>query len=178
MTTDVHFPINWDISKSPYSSLLDTNHVPSPTELVEMGSFLAVPQRELSNLESEISQLQERLKVLSFKRDRAKAYINAHRALMSAIRRLPTEILIEIFVHCLPTDSYPVRSLKEAPLLLTTVCRSWRNVAIGSAHLWNALHVNFPNEMLVEDIALRASGVQLWLERSGSLPLFISLGVN
>ncbi|KIK52644.1 hypothetical protein GYMLUDRAFT_49799 [Collybiopsis luxurians FD-317 M1] len=50
-----------------------------------MNTFLAAPQRKLSNLETEISRLQERLRALSSECERAKAYLDAHHALMSAI---------------------------------------------------------------------------------------------
>ncbi|KIK52645.1 hypothetical protein GYMLUDRAFT_179884, partial [Collybiopsis luxurians FD-317 M1] len=127
---------DWNTSESPFSSVLHTNHVPSPSELAKMDTFLAEPQQKLSKLESEILQLQKCLAKLSSERDRARTYITAHRALMSAICRLPAETLAEIFVHCIPTDRYPVRNSKEAPLLLTNICRSWRAIAISAPHLW------------------------------------------
>ncbi|KIK62613.1 hypothetical protein GYMLUDRAFT_132881, partial [Collybiopsis luxurians FD-317 M1] len=121
---------------SPYSSILYTNHSPSTAELAQLNTFLAGPLQKLSGLKLEISQLQERIRALSAERDRAMSYINAHRAVTSAIRRFPAEILTEIFVHCIPADRYPVRSLKEAPLILTTICRSWRAVSLSAPCLW------------------------------------------
>lgn len=60
---------------------------------------------------------------------------------MSVATRLPFEILAEIFVHCLhwaaihgTVKLHP----KQVPVLLTRVCRQWRNVAYGVPKLWAA----------------------------------------
>ncbi|KAF9445457.1 hypothetical protein P691DRAFT_675618, partial [Macrolepiota fuliginosa MF-IS2] len=53
---------------------------------------------------------------------------------LSPVYSLPPEILEEIFVHSLP--AFPVLSHEVAPLLLCSVCSSWRNVALHSSRLW------------------------------------------
>ncbi|KAE9401315.1 hypothetical protein BT96DRAFT_818088, partial [Gymnopus androsaceus JB14] len=167
----------WDTLKSPYASRLHTNYVPSMEELPKLEIFLAGPKQELSHLESKILRLQDSLTDLYAQRDRAKSYIEAHRALMSPIRRFPAETLAEIFTHCLSTDKYPSRSLEEAPLLLMSICRSWRHVAVSSPQLWKALHISFPAEMTADEFTLREQGSIQWLKRSGSLPFSLSLAV-
>ncbi|KAJ7068769.1 hypothetical protein C8F01DRAFT_963465, partial [Mycena amicta] len=58
---------------------------------------------------------------------------------------LPPEILSEIFLHCLLEPDQPVPKLNperpRAPLLLLQICRTWRNVAIGTPRLWQRLSV-------------------------------------
>ncbi|KIK37619.1 hypothetical protein CY34DRAFT_49080, partial [Suillus luteus UH-Slu-Lm8-n1] len=54
----------------------------------------------------------------------------------SAICRLPTEILSQIFVFCLPQDQHLSPKPGLAPMLLTTIWRRWREVAIGFPKLW------------------------------------------
>ncbi|KAG1831934.1 hypothetical protein DFJ58DRAFT_918219 [Suillus subalutaceus] len=49
----------------------------------------------------------------------------------SPICRLPTEILSEIFLYCLPEDEHWMYASRLAPLLLTRICRQWREVAVG-----------------------------------------------
>ncbi|KAE9405249.1 hypothetical protein BT96DRAFT_346395 [Gymnopus androsaceus JB14] len=179
-------PFLWDTLKSPYASLINTNHIPSPTELAELESFLVKPEQELSQLESEITRLQDILGGLLAERERAQAFIKPHRVLMSPVRRLPAEILGEMFVRCLPTARNPVRSLNEVPLLLTTICQNWRHVAFSTAPLWKALHISFSSRMMklaATDSAVQGTftrreyGIMQWLNRSGSLPLSISLAV-
>ncbi|KAJ7181070.1 hypothetical protein C8R46DRAFT_941056 [Mycena filopes] len=56
------------------------------------------------------------------------------------ILTIPFEVTAEIFVHCLP--EFPGRSGTVAPMLLTRVCRQWRNIACNNARLWTALGIN------------------------------------
>lgn len=166
----------WDTSSSPFSSVLGTNHVPSPAELDQLKDLLVEPQHELKCLQSEISRLQSLLDDLLRKKDEVETYIKGHRILMSPIRRIPSETLGEIFIHCLPSDSYPfaVRDLKQAPLLMTTICRHWRCVAIDTPMLWSSLHIHLPPHLSEEMASRRTAGVNLWLERSATLPISIS----
>ncbi|KAF9056833.1 hypothetical protein BDP27DRAFT_1147147, partial [Rhodocollybia butyracea] len=161
---------------SPFSSVTGTNHVPSSAELDQLKDLLAEPQHELKRLRSEISRLQSLLDALLKEKDEVETYIEAHRALMSPIRQIPSETLGEIFMHCLPTDIYPfaIRDLKEAPLLMTTICRHWRRVAIDTPGLWSSLHIHLPPQLSEEVASQRTTGVSLWLERSATLPISIS----
>ncbi|KAG1813978.1 uncharacterized protein BJ212DRAFT_1432772, partial [Suillus subaureus] len=67
----------------------------------------------------------------------------ACRSLSSPIWRLPTEILSEIFLYCLPEDEHLVYASRQAPMLLTRICRRWREVAVGFPRLWCRLKVVF-----------------------------------
>ncbi|KAF8180587.1 hypothetical protein BJ912DRAFT_1062363 [Pholiota molesta] len=62
------------------------------------------------------------------------------------ISSLPYEILLEIFIHCLPR--YPLLqqqpSTASAPILLCHVCSSWRRLAQASPALWTHLSYEFP----------------------------------
>ena len=75
------------------------------------------------------------------KRDQILASMRVHQGLVSCIRRLPPEILSEIFVMCLPPETYIAPKTGVAPLLLAGVCRRWRKVALGTPRLWCSLSV-------------------------------------
>ncbi|KAF9265532.1 hypothetical protein L218DRAFT_898335, partial [Marasmius fiardii PR-910] len=163
--------------RSPFAHVLGTNHAPSTEhEIQSIQSFLLEPQRKLDVLNHQITQLEETLSKLKTERESLQKYVVQHRALLTPFRRLPDELISEIFVQCL--DLYPVRSTKHAPLLLTTICKSWRRVALKTPHLWCSIHLSipevpkFPGGPLVKD---RMLGAERWLERSGSVPLSISL---
>ncbi|KAF7298761.1 hypothetical protein MIND_00823600 [Mycena indigotica] len=55
------------------------------------------------------------------------------------ILTLPPELTSEIFVHCLPEDSWA--DIYEAPLLLTRVCRTWAHIAASTPALWRSLRL-------------------------------------
>ncbi|KAG1868278.1 hypothetical protein DFJ58DRAFT_678728, partial [Suillus subalutaceus] len=93
------------------------------------------------------------------------------RQFSSAIWRLPTEILSQIFLYCLPEDKEfpsPIRS--QAPLLLTGICRRWREVAVDLPSLWCTLQLTADNHWY-----RRARFYDSWLKRSAGRPLSLTL---
>lgn len=102
---------------------------------------------------------------------------------------MPPEVLEEIFWQCLPERRYPTTSFREAPLLLTHVCRQWRDVAISSPRLWSSIYISWTDGGAGRDIYNRSSGptlesqiihrrcdlVEQWISRSGFLPLSLYL---
>ncbi|KAI3602774.1 hypothetical protein WG66_008048 [Moniliophthora roreri] len=140
----------------------------------EIKQILREPEEKLRALEEEITQLQAQ-------RGDLQSFIDNHRSLLSPIRRVHSDILREIFVQCLPEDHLPVRSLREAPLLLTGICRSWHEIVVNTPRLWNRIHVSLPfplippiTESFRSLMRLRTGGIKLWLDRAGGLPLSLS----
>ncbi|KIK66068.1 hypothetical protein GYMLUDRAFT_158537, partial [Collybiopsis luxurians FD-317 M1] len=132
----------WNISDSAFASLIGTNYIPTTSELGILKTLLTDPELDLSQLEAEISRLQNALDRLFLRKQKIKDYIMAHKALASPVRQLPAEILAEIFVQCLP--DFGVRDLSEAPLVLTRICRDWRRIAFDTPRLWQSLHIYLP----------------------------------
>ncbi|KAJ7581575.1 hypothetical protein C8J56DRAFT_1100882, partial [Mycena floridula] len=73
--------------------------------------------------------------------------LQAHHALFSPIRRVPLDVLLQIFVKCLPESGKPLMEAAQAPLLLTHVCKAWREIAVGDPELWKSLHIAVPPTM-------------------------------
>ncbi|KAJ4471456.1 hypothetical protein J3R30DRAFT_3299633, partial [Lentinula aciculospora] len=168
-------PTFWDSSRSPFASMIGTNHVPTLSELNQLKDSLLLPENELHRVNFEIHRIRTFLDVLSQEKQQIERYIDAHKALMSPVRQLPSETLSEIFKWCLPFDPpYAVRNIYQAPLILTTICRSWRLTAINTPRLWNSLHVYLPPHLSRLTCSRRISGITTWLKRSGSLPLSLS----
>ncbi|KAF9471021.1 hypothetical protein BDN70DRAFT_939246 [Pholiota conissans] len=90
--------------------------------------------------------------------------------------RLPMEIVMKIFKEFLSDykEQYldPSISMKKqtTALLLGGVCRGWRLIAWSSPQLWDTICVNLYNGNL-HLVQL----VREWLDRSGSLPLYINI---
>ncbi|KAJ3736081.1 hypothetical protein DFJ43DRAFT_990080, partial [Lentinula guzmanii] len=165
----------WDTVQSPFASVIGTNYVPSTAELEKVKDLLPQPQIELSKVLSEIDRVQAALDDLLSQKQSIENYIDAHKSLLSPVRRIPPETLAEIFIHCLPADSlYAVRNLAEAPLIFTTICHDWRQIALNTPQLWRSLHFFLPSHLSDDVFSRRMAGITLWLERSGSLPLSIS----
>ena len=167
---------------SPFAHLLGTNYIPTNSETRQILNFLSQPLSELSRLETEIDRHQAIIDDLNEQRDKAKKIVDAHRALLSPARRLPPEIVQEIFVRCLPTTHNPAKSTTVAPLLLGRICSAWRNISLSTPRLWSSIHLVVPTHndisKIIAIIQLRCEALKEWLGRSGTLPLSISLTIT
>ncbi|KAJ6468577.1 hypothetical protein DFH09DRAFT_1222456 [Mycena vulgaris] len=119
-----------------------------------------------------ISRMQKLLDDLTQKRDALDDFIAAHLAMISPARRLPEDIVRDVFVACLPAHRNPLIISNESPLLLCQICSHWRQLALSTPRLWAAVHVVVPNEPKEQVLA---GILDDWLNRSGALPLSISV---
>ena len=125
-----------NITESPFAHLFGTNGIPSDDEASRISKLISKPVEELRGLNDEITRLLSRLDELRLKRDGIQAYVDAHRGLLTPVRRLPPDLLREIFVRCLPADRNPTRSVSEAPLLLPIRVSS----VLSSSRVIRSLH--------------------------------------
>ncbi|KAJ7937066.1 hypothetical protein B0H13DRAFT_2648972 [Mycena leptocephala] len=157
---------------SPFDDILRTNVVPSDSECKRIRDFLEGPQKEIVDLTRELKRLDSLRKEISHKRRQLKEFINDHLALVSPVRRLPEDIVRAIFIASLSSTRNPAISGQEAPLLLCQICQSWRSIALATPRLWAAIHIVVPDQSRLQQLADRVS---IWFERSGAVPLSISV---
>ncbi|KAF7341990.1 hypothetical protein MVEN_01786000 [Mycena venus] len=177
---------------SPFASRLGSNYCPTDDELPQIKGLLIEPCLKLKSLDDEIATMRKALEKLTEERDALRAYVDAHEALMSPIRRLPLDILEHIFVACLPTHRNCVMSAQEAPVILGRICSSWRAMSLSTPRLWSRLHIVEPTSpelsnspstssssrrllQLEAKVTQRLEVINTWLRRSGQCPLTISL---
>ncbi|KAF7348246.1 F-box domain-containing protein [Mycena sanguinolenta] len=100
--------------------------------------------------------------------------IDAHLALISSMRRIPQDVLLEIFLACLPTEHNALIDFDEALLVLGRI-RHWRQLAYSTLMLWNSIHIPALNYSLTPPgILLRFKSIaKSWLERSALCPLSV-----
>ncbi|KAG7444109.1 uncharacterized protein BT62DRAFT_252026 [Guyanagaster necrorhizus] len=121
-------------------------------------------QEAIITAEQEITLLNAQIAQLETKRDALTQHASVCRSALSPIRRLPRDMLQEIFSW---TCGLGVDREWRAPWLLGQVCGSWRDVMMTSPFLWSTIATPLPGihpSLLVE--ALR---------RSGSHPLSVML---
>ncbi|KAJ7906828.1 hypothetical protein B0H13DRAFT_1716163 [Mycena leptocephala] len=169
---------------SPFAPQLGTNYCPTDDEVAEIKAFLIEPALRLKQLDDEISDLQRAIDKLRAERESLVADVKAHRALISPVRRLPLDIIQEIFVACLPTQRNCVMSASEPPILLGRICSFWRAISLSTPRLWTCLHVVEPTRsppdsnmtaLFEKRHTQRLETMKDWLDRSGNCPLSISL---
>ncbi|KAJ7768305.1 hypothetical protein B0H16DRAFT_1519337, partial [Mycena metata] len=165
---------------SPFASRLRTNYCPTDEEVAGIRAFLDEPILQLKEFDDKIAELQKTIDKLAAQRNTLNTCIAEHRALISPVRRLPLEIVEEIFFACLPTHRNCVMNPSEAPLLLGRIFSSWRAISLSTPRLWSRLHIVDPTTAgwwpnMEEDVAKRLEATKTWLTRSGQCPLSISL---
>ncbi|KAK6977582.1 hypothetical protein R3P38DRAFT_3123687 [Favolaschia claudopus] len=158
------------LSESPFHGILNTNYIPTDAGIAQIHGHLALHETELARVEAFIEKL-------TLKRNRMKTYIDAHRALTSYPRRLPPEILQQIFVWCLPRNHNAVMDVAEAPLLLGRICSRWRSVAFSTPELWDSLHISVVFT-LFNEAKIAHAAINDWLTRAAPRPLSLSIACS
>ncbi|KAF7346531.1 Hexose carrier protein [Mycena sanguinolenta] len=165
------------LSDSPFANRLNTNYVPSSSEILLIRSLLVDPLEEIARIDAQIEEMELALAKLKEKRALLVGPIDAHRALISPIRLIPQDILLEIFLACLPSEHNALIDPAEAPFLLGRICRHWRSVVYSAPMLWSSLHIPTPDYLNTPPSILLGleRSVAAWLGRSASCPLSVSL---
>ncbi|KAG1862644.1 hypothetical protein F4604DRAFT_1574444 [Suillus subluteus] len=123
---------------------------------------------EISHFETVIDGINHIHQQLVAKKDKIIQSMNLHKRLVSALWHLPTEVLSQIFAHCLPVEHRLSPASKAVPMLLTRICRRWREVAVNMPSLWQRLYVG-------KDWQRAAFCYESWLKRSRGRPLSLEL---
>ncbi|KAG2141855.1 hypothetical protein DEU56DRAFT_268578 [Suillus clintonianus] len=97
--------------------------------------------------------------------------MDLHKGLVSALSRLPAEILSQIYVDCLPETHHLLPTPTQAPMLLTQICRRWREVALDTPSLWCRLSVRVNHTDWQRAVLCCDS----WLKRSRGCLLSLTL---
>ena len=138
------------------------------------------PRRELTAVEAEVRKLTAKLTQLMSKTHVLKARINNSDS--SILRLLPSEVIAEIFLFCIPPVTCGVNNHREpaapdpdidafTPFKLGTICSAWRRIAWSSPRLWTSITLRLNNRNIKGQLELLGA----WLARSGELPLSIRL---
>ncbi|KJA18404.1 hypothetical protein HYPSUDRAFT_45255 [Hypholoma sublateritium FD-334 SS-4] len=158
-----------------------TNRAPNDEEHKILKHLAAEYDDRLTTITNKISDLEAQLQILNDEKTLIMEAAAPFKRALLPFRRLPEDVVREIFVACLPIGRDPTMSATEAPVLLTRISSATRRVALTTPALWAAIHIRIeilPERMddATSIMAARAVGVEEWLlRRSGSLPLHISV---
>ncbi|KDQ61992.1 hypothetical protein JAAARDRAFT_104759, partial [Jaapia argillacea MUCL 33604] len=89
-------------------------------------------------VEDEIAQLRTRIRQAEGRREMAQSHFANIKSLSAPIRRLPPEVLSEIFQHFVTSDIIDLEPYERfcLPLRLTHICCYWRKLAMSTPSLW------------------------------------------
>ncbi|KIK56893.1 hypothetical protein GYMLUDRAFT_46783 [Collybiopsis luxurians FD-317 M1] len=187
---------------SAIEALLQNNESPPDAESsLGIQNLLQEAEHASADLESQIQLMQASITRLSTQRELIMTNIQAYRTVLHPIRRLPREVILEIFEWCVGVNSIEpdsvvtddpdlklpglrvVSSLSsgKAPWVLGQISRSWRAIALSSPKLWSSvsifLRTHHQTAALQRRVELaQVSLLALYLTRSQDYPL--SLYVN
>ncbi|KAJ7483463.1 hypothetical protein FB451DRAFT_1364382 [Mycena latifolia] len=154
-----------------HQELLSTNAAPEGPELAFVHSVVSNTGARLADVENEISRLQARLQQLEEERAKLSSYYARNNAILSPLRRMPPEVLGEIFSWTLPPDRHGFERLKfntnSSPWLLAQISSRWRAVALSTPSLWSSIVINYTDQH-----SNPLSRVKTQIERAHKLPIY------
>ncbi|KAE9407240.1 hypothetical protein BT96DRAFT_986846 [Gymnopus androsaceus JB14] len=152
-----------------------------PTELSFLQKKISETEAQVESLQSQMSEAKRaheaQISDLMRQKDAKLVELASFRNILSPVRRIPVEILSEIFqLTCLPEDGI-LDSGHDIVLYtynLSSVCAAWKKVAHATPQLWSKLCVS-------DRRPLKVTASIEWVEerfnRSGSLPLDVYLSL-
>ncbi|KAJ7285348.1 hypothetical protein C8J57DRAFT_1120522 [Mycena rebaudengoi] len=117
--------------------------------------------REVARLQGVIANLQGAIMSLHRQCAELHDFANIHNGMISGMRRLPSELLSEIFLRYVRMETR-----FRGPWIIATVCCRWRAVALSSPLLW----CHFLDIRRRTPVALLSKQ----LERSGNAPIYLN----
>ncbi|KAJ7122999.1 hypothetical protein C8R44DRAFT_981238 [Mycena epipterygia] len=123
-------PNDLDINASParHHELLTTNEPPDDAELAFIRAVISKTHARMAYLDTEISRLQQ----LEEERAALSTYHSQNIAILSPLRRIPPEVLCEIFLWTLPSAHEALRHRSR-----------WRAAALSAPSLWSLVVMEY-----------------------------------
>ncbi|KAJ7706697.1 hypothetical protein B0H17DRAFT_1174756 [Mycena rosella] len=132
-------------------------------------SFEQQAKSTIAASEARIEEIDSQIRDLLYQRDQEHSLITALKLVIAPIRKVPVELLVEIFHQALWWSS----TLKKV-LALSHVCVFWRRVACKTPALWRIS----PEIDIGRTSAAYTAATKLWLERSAPLAIRIRLSAS
>ncbi|KAJ7746017.1 hypothetical protein B0H16DRAFT_967417 [Mycena metata] len=117
---------------------LSSNDAPPESEMPLICEIISIAQDEVDTLDARIEELQATLARLTRTRDAAAEHPGRHRAIVSPVRRVPPELLCEIFALVWATRMQD-EQVQKPPWYLGQICRAWRRHALAYPYIWNTV---------------------------------------
>ncbi|KAJ7474114.1 hypothetical protein FB451DRAFT_1466648 [Mycena latifolia] len=129
------------------TALVQSNEPLSESQALHVQQILGDTHTALWDVEKEISTVLLSLLKLEKERRLRSEYAATLKGVLSPIRRIPSEILAEIFLLCrddsLGAPKYSITDRRHAPMLLGHVSSRWRQVSHSSPRLWDHVHIQW-----------------------------------
>lgn len=129
--------------------------------------------------ESEVQRLDRASLEIARQRDFVISKIKQWRNDLCPTRRLPPEILAEIFLHWVQQNYYSSCLLLHTPSVLAQVFSTWRKLVYNTPALWTEIHLvrrhSKSDQFITHDWI---DMFKMYLDRSKVLPIFVTLSTD
>ncbi|KAJ6492543.1 hypothetical protein C8R47DRAFT_1270818 [Mycena vitilis] len=159
-----------ETSSQAVSQLLRNNDIPLDSDIPFIRDIIAHDQNSLAELDAQID-------ALCRLREETAECLRQHRAVLSPVRRIPPELICEIFALAWfsedDTNRLEPTSLGLVPWHFGFICRSWRRTALAYTPLWSSAITipRIPSYDSTEPVDDSMTETQLL--RSGSAPFCV-----
>ncbi|KAF8218286.1 hypothetical protein K438DRAFT_1557093, partial [Mycena galopus ATCC 62051] len=119
--------------------LLNSNEAPEDSEFTFIRSIVSDADACLARLDDEISKIEGKLQQLKEERALLSGYQACNRSIISPLRRIPPEVLAEIFSCTLPSVTESLRTKEYmacSPWVLSHISARWRAISLSTPSLW------------------------------------------
>jgi len=170
--------------------LLKSNHPPNDQQVLEVCKRIQTLEAKYEKLTGSHWTPQpdpahsRKASPLPSEAQKLDAHIRALRSILSPIRRIPHEVLQQIMIFVAESDQ-PRTVMGEEVVKIDSskvfsparVCRSWRNAALGTPHVWREpSNIYFDGDDMPEkERDAMLNDLRLHLRRSGALPIIFRL---
>jgi hypothetical protein len=146
-------------------SLLRSNTLPS----IGVSGLVRGAEAELRSYDAEIGRLHSMISAIQAHKNELIFHQTRLKSLLSPIRKLPREILIEIFSHC------DLKISLGCPDFQTNILgRVWHPTIISTPRIWSNIEYNISDRSLDEESRMQNQLSHI-LELSGSCPLSVMM---
>jgi hypothetical protein len=165
--------------------LVLTNDIPMPMEATRTHSEINMVRQDLEKLDDGITTIEALLKDLHRGRQKIASHLRSLESIVSPIRRVPFEILSQIFLDAMDVGDKEGDSLDlaQVPLNLVRVSTVWRDVAVSLPQLWSTITIKFKARRYQwsgeDDCSpMKVLALKTWLSVSASHQYPISINVS
>lgn len=153
--------------------LVRTNQRPTALEYAQLAELSSTQESLIVGLNSQILVAPEttKYKLMSHLSTHS-SQLDKYKTITSIVRRVPAEIIGEIFLILTRLTEYPTIHSNHAPLVLCQICSQWRDIAIGHGALWTRFAFGM-KEKGAPDVSMQL--MMTWLDRASTFSLSIKL---
>ncbi|KAE9404442.1 hypothetical protein BT96DRAFT_417992 [Gymnopus androsaceus JB14] len=135
-----------------------------PNEISFLRTRISEAEALVQTFESRMDELRAQTSELTLQKDAKLVEIASLRNVLAPVRRVPMEILTEIF-ELVPENC--LWDIVSHMFILSSVCVAWRKAAHATPRLWSTLRINIDAHFLGSDY----TWVNDWFTRSQMVPV-------